>query len=93
MVQRFHPEWLEEPSNYFPSGSIDIFLTFHEIGEKRQRRGIVSHAVFSDPLVMSFYQEALQTGVRGLGRVGIEDLRLLLTEEHPDLMEGHEISS
>lgn len=89
IVQRFHPEWLQHPSDYFCRTFIS-FNTVYEIGEPRMRRGIVSHALISDPLVMSIYQEAITTGVRGIGRMGKEDLRVLLSDEHPELTEGHE---
>jgi hypothetical protein len=85
IVKRFHPEWLENPSQYYPARYIGPFAVVYSIGENRMRRGIVSHAVISDPLVMSIYQEATETGVKGIGRVGKEDLRLLLSDEHPEL--------
>jgi len=91
IAQRSHPEWLENPSDYFFSRYIGNFCCIYEIGESTQRRGIVSHAVFSDPLVFSIYEEAISSGVKGIGKVGKEDLRLLLLDEHPELMEGHEI--
>lgn len=93
MVNRFHPEWLENPDIYYPNGYIGGWgsSTYYEYGIKKEQRGIVSHAVFSDPLVRSFYEEICQIGVDGIGPVGREDLRLLLKDEHPELMEGHEL--
>lgn len=91
MVQRFHPEWLETPEDYYPSAYIGMFAVVYSISEPRMKRGIVSHAVFSDPLVLSIYEEAVATGVRGIGPLGKEDLRLLLLDEHPELLEGHEL--
>lgn len=93
MVQRFHPEWLETPGDYFPSSYIGTFAVVYDISEARQRRGVVNCAVLSDPLVMSVYEEAVTTGVKGIGQMGKEDLRLLLSEEHPELLEGHELPS
>ncbi len=90
LVQRSHPEWLENPKEYYPSSYIGTFCVVYAISESRQRRGIVSHAVLSDELVMSTYQEATSTGVRGIGPLGREDLRLLLSDEHPELLEGKE---
>lgn len=90
MVKRFHPKWLETPSDYFRSYHIS-FNTVYYIGKAAMRYGVVSHAVFSDPLVLSIYNEAITTGVRGIGPKGKEDLRLLLSEEHPELLEGHEV--
>lgn len=91
MVNRFHPEWLETPKEHFPSTCIGDISTVYFLGERTMRHGIVSHAVLSDPLVMQVYEEATSTGVKGIGKVGKEDLRLLLSEEHPELLEGHEV--
>lgn len=91
IVKRFHPEWLENPGDYFYSAYIGTFATVYTIGEPRMRRGIVNHAVISDALVKTIYEEAASIGVRGIGRVGKEDLRVLLAEEHPELTEGHEV--
>lgn len=90
IVQRTHPEWLENPGDYFPSSYIGTFCVVYDISEPRQRRGIVTHAILSDPLVHAVYQEAETTGVKGIGPVGREDLRLLLLDEHPELAKGHE---
>lgn len=93
LVRRFHPEWLETPGDYFPSGYIGPFCVSYQYSENSQRYGVVTHAVFSDPLVMSIYEEATTTGVKGIGPMGREDLRLLLSDEHPELLEGHELPS
>lgn len=93
LVRRFHPEWLETPGDYFPSGYIGHFCVSYQYSEASQRYGVVTRAVFSDPLVMSIYEEATTTGVKGIGPMGKEDLRLLLSDEHPELLEGHELPS
>lgn len=92
IVQRKHPEWLEDPSPYYPSSYIGHFCVVYEIGPKRMKRGVVTCAVLSDPLVHDVYEEVVATKVKGgIGKGGQESLRRLLMDEHPELMEGHEI--
>ncbi|HRV75890.1 MAG TPA: hypothetical protein P5247_00725, partial [Candidatus Saccharimonadales bacterium] len=93
IVERTHPEWFEDLDTFFVHGYIGGWGSYYEYKERTKRRGIVSHAILSDPLVMSFYQEAVATGINGIGPMGREDLRLLLIEENPELMEGNEIPS
>lgn len=90
IVNRFHPEWIANPHSQYPSGFVS-FMTYYEIGEKLMQRGIVFNAVISDALVKSIYDESVETGVKGIGPVGREDLRLMLLEQHPDLAKGHEL--
>jgi hypothetical protein len=91
IVNRHYPEWFEVPSDHYPSARIGAFAVVYSIGDKQMKRGIVTNAVISDPVVSNFYNEVVETGVKRIGSVGREDLRRLLLEEHPKLLEGHEL--
>ena len=51
----------------------------------RMRRVLVSAALFSDDIVLELHQEAKSVGVKNLGKVGVHDLALMLSDQHPDL--------
>lgn len=83
IIQKRHPEWLDRPEDYYTPT-----ISFNEVyyaGEKLMRRRLVGAAVLGDALVSSFYSEAREIGIRGVGPEGKETLRQLLEEEHPEL--------
>lgn len=84
IIQRTHPEWLDRPRDYYaPTWS---FNNVYEAGERTMRRRITDFSVLSDSVVLKMYTEAKETGVRGIGPVGRQSLRTLLSDEHPELM-------
>lgn len=85
IVVRHHPEWLEKPDVYF-APRISFGNVYDSVSEKTKRARIIGHTALSDPLVYATYNEAKTTGVRGIASKGIESLRLLLSDEHPELI-------
>ena len=83
IVRRIHPEWMDNPADYY--APTIRFNQVYYASEAAQRRRIVGHAVISDTVVFSLYKEATESGIKGVGPVGREDLRTMLAEEHPEL--------
>lgn len=89
LVKRLHPEWLEKPNHYYtPSYSLG---QIYEATERTMRGRIVKATVIADYAMYDLYQEITETGMRGIGKVGAEDIRRLLAEEHPEVLRGKEI--
>lgn len=85
MVTRHHPEWLQNPNRYYVP-SVYHSTVYDGVSPRTMQRRIIRYAVLSDPLVHSTFTEAQTTGVRGIGKKGIESLRFLLQDEHPELL-------
>lgn len=58
-----------------------------DMGEeaKTMRRKLVASALFSDTLLMELLDEAKRTGIRGIGKIAVLDLEVMLSEQHPEL--------
>lgn len=83
LVQRLRPEWLKNPTDYCPP---TFFMTqVYYPGERTARRRVIGSTILSDTVVLDLYKEATETGVKGIGLVGRQDLRTLLSDEHPEL--------
>src|SRR5690606_21284717 len=88
IIERTHPEWIEEYEKYTPSGCIGRGdVQWREFGERRRLRMLVGAAVLRDDTLWDVYQESVTTGVRGIADGGNESLRRLLAEEHTELHE------
>jgi len=85
VVARHRPEWLENPDTHF-APRVSFGNVYDDVTKKTKCARIISHTALSDPLVYSTYNEAKTTGVRGIADKGIESLRLLLSDEHPELL-------
>lgn len=85
LVARAMPSVLENPGLYFPSSYMGLDRIYH-LGKRKVARMALSSTVLRDDAVMKLYNEAVQTGVRGVGPKGREDLRTLLSDEHPELI-------
>lgn len=83
IVQRTHPEWIQNPGDYY-SPTISFNEVYHA-GDKTMRKRLIGDTVLSDTIVFETYQEATETGVVGIGPAGKESLRFLLMDEHPEL--------
>ncbi len=85
LVARAMPSVLENPGLYFPASYIGSFCNVYHLGKRRVARQALGSTVIRDDVVMELYNEAVQTGMRGVGVKGREDLRILLSDEHPEL--------
>lgn len=58
-----------------------------DMGEDTQtmRRTLVANALFSDGLLMELLDEAKRTGIKGIGKVAVLDMEVMLSEQHPEL--------
>jgi hypothetical protein len=84
IVQRLHPEWLTR-SHEFHLPLIG-YTHIYSLGKRTEENQVLGRAVISDTAVYDFYQEAVKTGVVGIGPAGRESLRELLSDEHPELL-------
>lgn len=87
LVREAHPEWLDDQNmeRYYQPAMNTVSITF-DMEPELMRRRIVSVAVLSDELVRSMYERATATGIKGIGKVGLTDIRSMLAEEHPELL-------
>ena len=85
IVARHHPEWLADPDTYF-APRISFGTVYDGVTERTKKSRIIGCAVLSDPLLLNTYTEAKTVGIRGIAEKGIESLRLLLSDEHPELI-------
>ena len=85
VLVRHHPEWLENPDTHF-APRVSFGNVYDGVTKKTKCARIISHTALSDPLVYSTYHEATTTGIRGIASKGIKSLRLLLSDEHPELL-------
>jgi hypothetical protein len=89
IVNRFRPDIMHNAREYY-----EPIVTFNEVyypGERTMQRRVVGHTVLSDGLMLQAYEEAKSTGIKGVGAGSRESLRLMLTDEHPELLVGHEL--
>lgn len=92
LLTRARPDWLSEKGaslfwhpqvSQSPKGrQITVEL---DADVPTMRRTLVASALFSDSLLTELVVEARNTGIRNLGRVGLLDLQLMLSEQHPEL--------
>lgn len=86
IAQRIMPEWLkpEAVEQYYRphkhGTTIDLGLD-----PQAMNRRIVSAVALDVQHIRSIYEESLNEGVIGIGKVGRQDLRTLLADEYPDL--------
>lgn len=83
LVERAIPDCIENPRPYYRQTW--AFTQAYEAGARTMQRRNVAHAVICDSVVLEFYNEALATGVKGVGPAGRQTLRTLLADEHPEL--------
>lgn len=83
IIKRTNPEWLENPQDYYHP--LISFGNVYYVNDRTAQSRIVSASIISDSAVLSVYEEAVDTGVIGIGPQGKESLRRLLAEEHPEL--------
>lgn len=86
LVQRIMPEWVE-PANildfYRPVKKglkIELDRELYEMV-----RALVGSVALRVDYIRDVYDEAVEVGVKGIGPVGLKDLRTLLAEEYPEL--------
>ncbi len=93
LLRRARPEWLDpakvydfvDPEYSFTHKGKVLHIDLGSANSKKPVGEMIARAVFSDSILCDVFNEAVETGVRGIGSVGLCDLRFLLSEEHPEL--------
>ena len=83
IAKRMMPQIFERPNDFYaPQIS---FNQVYSVSKRTAIRRLVASAVVCDTNVFRIYQEARETGVKGLGTGARESLRIMLAEVHPEL--------
>lgn len=95
LLTRTHLEWLSDDAveqfwvpTLTQTSAGNGGAHYHiDMGEDAQtmRRTLVASALFSDSLLMELLGEAERTGIKGIGKVAILDMQVMLSEQHPEL--------
>jgi hypothetical protein len=84
LISRTRPDIITHPKEFVrPTITMD---QVYYASERSARRRAIGQAVISDSVVLKIYQEAVTTGVKGIGPAGRRHLRTLLSDEHPELI-------
>jgi hypothetical protein len=87
LVRRLGPDIINHPERYCDPCTYNGD-SVHRLGQKSMVRRNISNSAISDTAVLRVYEESVDTGVKGIARVGQDILRILLAEEHPELYEN-----